>query len=45
MHDGTTLTIADAILRHAGEAERAAHDFRKLGARDQAAILEFLKSL
>ena len=45
MHDGVTLTLRDAILRHAGEADQSVHGFRKLAARDQDAILEFLRSL
>ena len=45
MHDGYSVTLRDAILRHAGEAEEAAHRFRKLGEKDQEAILEFLRSL
>jgi CxxC motif-containing protein (DUF1111 family) len=32
-------------LRHAGEAEQATRAFRKLAAKDQDALLEFLKSL
>jgi CxxC motif-containing protein (DUF1111 family) len=45
MHDGATVTLRDAILRHGGEAEQATRNFRKLSARDQDAILEFLRSL
>jgi CxxC motif-containing protein (DUF1111 family) len=45
MHDGTSVTFRDAILRHAGEAEQATRAFRKLAAKDQDALLEFLKSL
>jgi CxxC motif-containing protein (DUF1111 family) len=45
MHDGASVTIRDAILRHAGEAEEATRRFRKLGGKDQEAILEFLRSL
>jgi CxxC motif-containing protein (DUF1111 family) len=45
MHDGTSVTFRDAILRHAGEAEQATRGFRKLAAKDQEAILEFLRSL
>ena len=45
MHDGASLTFRDAIFRHAGEAEQAARNFRKLAAKDQQAILEFLRSL
>lgn len=45
MHDGASVTLSDAILRHRGEADQAAHSFRKLAGQDQAAILEFLRSL
>ena len=45
MHDGVTVTLRDAILRHRGEAEQATNGFKKLPAKDQDAILEFLKSL
>lgn len=45
MHDGASVTLTDAILRHRGEADQATRDFRKLAGQDQAAILEFLRSL
>jgi CxxC motif-containing protein (DUF1111 family) len=45
MHDGASLTLSDAILRHRGEAEKAAERFRHMGRSDQAALEEFLKSL
>jgi CxxC motif-containing protein (DUF1111 family) len=45
MHDGASVTLRDAILRHGGEAEQATHGFRKLAAKDQETILEFLRSL
>ena len=45
MHDGASLTLRDAILRHAGEARHETRSFRKLNLRDQEAIIEFLKSL
>ena len=45
MHDGASVTLRDAILRHAGEADPATRGFRKLAAKDQEAILEFLRSL
>jgi CxxC motif-containing protein (DUF1111 family) len=45
MHDGNSVTLRDAILRHAGEAEQATRAFRKLSAKDQDAVLEFLRSL
>ncbi|HKS82289.1 MAG TPA: di-heme oxidoredictase family protein, partial [Candidatus Acidoferrales bacterium] len=45
MHDGASLTLRDAILRHGGEAKNVTDAFEKLHTRDQEAILEFLKSL
>jgi CxxC motif-containing protein (DUF1111 family) len=45
MHDGATLTLRDAILRHHGEASRISQQFEKLKRGDQEAIIEFLKSL
>ena len=45
MHDGATVSLRDAILRHAGESTQATKEFRKLSPKDQAAILEFLQSL
>ena len=45
MHDGISVTIPDAILRHGGEADQAAHGFRRLSSKDQEAIVEFLQSL
>lgn len=45
MHDGTSLTFRDAILRHRGEASDVTGRFEKLSAVDQDAIVEFLKSL
>lgn len=45
MHDGASLTLRDAILRHGGEAKNVTEAFEKLHTGDQEAILEFLKSL
>src|SRR5271168_4888153 len=45
MHDGESLTLRDAILRHAGEARHVSQQFEKLSKEDQEALLEFLKSL
>ncbi|HLW79877.1 MAG TPA: di-heme oxidoredictase family protein [Terriglobia bacterium] len=45
MHDAASLTLSDAILRHAGEARDVTHKFEKLSASDTEALLEFLKSL
>ena len=45
MHDGASLTLRDAILRHRGEANHISQQFEKLKREDQEAIIEFLKSL
>jgi CxxC motif-containing protein (DUF1111 family) len=45
MHDGTSMTFRDAILRHRGEASSVTGHFENLSKRDQDAIIEFLKSL
>jgi CxxC motif-containing protein (DUF1111 family) len=45
MHDGLSFTLADAILRHRGEAFRVTNHFRALNGRDTAALLKFLSSL
>jgi CxxC motif-containing protein (DUF1111 family) len=45
MHDAASLTLRDAILRHRGEASGVTDRFRRLTRAEQAAIIEFLKSL
>ena len=45
MHDGASLTLRDAILRHQGEATHISQRFEKLKSEDQEAIIDFLKSL
>src|SRR5258706_616804 len=45
MHDGTSLTLLEAITRHRGEATHVIQQFEKLKRPDQEAIIEFLKSL
>jgi CxxC motif-containing protein (DUF1111 family) len=45
MHDGASVTLRDAILRHGKEAEQATRAYRKLAPKEQDAILEFLRSL
>jgi CxxC motif-containing protein (DUF1111 family) len=45
MHDGRSLTLTDAILRHAGEARGVIQNFNALSASEQRQILAFLKSL
>ena len=45
LHDGSAATIADAIERHRGEAERSRRMFDALPVEDRAALLAFLRSL
>ena len=45
MHDGASLTLRDAIVRHRGEASGVSKRFRKLPQSDQQAIIVFLESL
>jgi CxxC motif-containing protein (DUF1111 family) len=45
MHDGQSVTLREAILRHRGEAAHVSQRFEKLKKEDQEAIIEFLKSL
>ena len=45
MHDGASLTLREAILRHRGEASHVSQQFEKLKREDQEALIEFLKSL
>ena len=45
MHDGESVTLREAILRHRGEATQVSQRFEKLKKEDQEAIIEFLKSL
>ncbi len=44
-HRGDLTTITEAILHHAGEARASREAFSALPASDQAAIIEFLRSL
>lgn len=45
MHDGASLTLRDAILRHRGEAQDESKKFDRLSKQEQEALLEFLRSL
>ena len=45
MHDGAATTLEQAIELHDGEAARARDGFKKLSARERAAVLKFLGSL
>jgi CxxC motif-containing protein (DUF1111 family) len=45
MHDGASVTFADAIRRHRGEASEASRNFQELSGADREALLDFLRSL
>ena len=44
-HDGKSPTLADAILRHGGEAAGVTRAYRRLSHEEQEAIIAFLKTL
>jgi CxxC motif-containing protein (DUF1111 family) len=44
-HDGKSPTLADAILRHGGEAASVTRSYQTLSDEEQEAILVFLKTL
>jgi hypothetical protein len=44
-HDGRSITLEDVILRHGGEAQAARDAFAALSAENQAAIIDFLRTL
>jgi CxxC motif-containing protein (DUF1111 family) len=45
MHDGASVTLLDAIVRHGGEAAHVTEKFEKLKPNEKEALLEFLRSL
>jgi CxxC motif-containing protein (DUF1111 family) len=45
LHDGSAVTIEDAVRRHAGEAALARAGFARLGDADRLALLAFLSAL
>jgi len=45
MHDGSSLTLRGAILRHRGEAADESRQFDRLSKQDQEALIEFLRCL
>jgi CxxC motif-containing protein (DUF1111 family) len=45
MHDGQSVTVLDAILRHQGEAAGARSRFQALAPADREQVLTFLRSL
>ncbi len=45
MHDGASVTLGDAILRHRGEAAHVTKQFERLKPEEKEALLTFLRSL
>lgn len=45
LHDGSAVTVQDAVKRHSGEASAVVAAFRRLSAQDNQAIMGFLNSL
>ena len=45
MHDLASLTLEDAIRRHASEAKRVEHRFKTLTGVEKQRVITFLKSL
>jgi hypothetical protein len=45
LHHGRATLISEAILAHGGEAQEARDSFAALSHDDQAAVIEFLKTL
>ena len=45
LHDGSAVTIAEAIERHAGEAALARRGYAQLSPDDRERLLAFLRSL
>jgi CxxC motif-containing protein (DUF1111 family) len=45
MHDGSSVTLLDAILRHGGEAAHITEKFKGLKPGEKEALLQFLRSL
>ena len=45
LHDGRARTLTEAVMWHAGEADRARQRFAALSAADRQALLAFLNSL
>ena len=45
LHDGSAATIADAVMRHGGEAETARRGYDRLTTEEREQLLAFLRSL
>jgi hypothetical protein len=44
-HDGRSINLDSVIRRHGGEAERSAHEYARLDARQRQNVIAFLQSL
>lgn len=45
MHDGQSLTLHDAIMRHGGEAQQSRANYADAGESGQAIVIDFLEKL
>jgi CxxC motif-containing protein (DUF1111 family) len=45
MHDGETLTVNEAILRHAGQATNIRNNYNSLSVSQKQAVIAFVLSL
>ena len=45
LHDGSAATIRDALLRHAGEANRSVENYKASSESAREQLLDFLNSL
>jgi CxxC motif-containing protein (DUF1111 family) len=45
LHNGSAITIEDAIAQHRNEADLARRGFEKLAPEDQRRLIAFLRSL
>jgi CxxC motif-containing protein (DUF1111 family) len=45
MHDGASVTLNDAILRHKGQATSVIDRYKRLSSSDRGKLIAFLDSL
>lgn len=45
LHDGRARNLLEAVLWHAGEAQKTVDKFKALGKKDRDALIAFLESL
>ena len=45
MHDGLSVIVTEAILRHGGQAEESSNEFVALSATERRQLLVFLSAL